>query len=130
MEKILWIGIPNVEEAEQVAKKLRLRTVLVTPEQYRESIGSLAGYTTSSASSDMPEIEAMPPEGLLVMCGLKNSLLDRFLHTLRSAGLVFPYKAVLTQTNSQWNALQLAYGLEHERNVMEVQDNKSSKTAG
>ncbi len=123
MEKILWIGIPNEEKAEAIAKKLRLRTVFVTPEQYRESIGSLVGYTTAVVHSDMPEAETMPPEGILVMCGLKNSLMDRFLHTLRSAGLVFPYKAVLTQTNSQWNAFQLAYGLEHERNVMEVQAN-------
>lgn len=69
MEKLLLIAIPDTAGVEQIAGKLRLRTVTVAPENYGKSLGSLAGYAAGtvpvSAETTLPET------GLLVMCGLK-----------------------------------------------------------
>lgn len=119
MEKLLLIGLQNPSAVENIAAKLRLRTVIVSPERYVYSIGSLAGYTTSVISARMPAAEMLPETGLLVLCGLKNNRIDRLLEALRKAEIDIPHKAVLTQTNANWNALQLAYELERERRAMQ-----------
>ena len=60
----------------------------------------------------------LPETGLLVMCGLKNSHMDKLLAALRNAGIVIPHKAVLTPTNQNWNVCRLAQELERERQAM------------
>ena len=74
MEKLLLIAIPDTDGVEQVARRLRLRTVLVQPEQYARSLGQLAGYPAAAAEKT-PALP-LPETGLLVMCGLKNSRMD------------------------------------------------------
>lgn len=118
MEKLLLIGLPDPGIVEQIAAKLRFRTIIVPPEQYSRSLGSLAGYANVSVSTDAAADTTLPRTGLLVMCGLKNNRIDRLLETLRTAGQVIPHKAVLTQTNRNWNAFQLAHELERERRAM------------
>lgn len=118
MEKLLLIGLPDPVAVEQIAAKLRLRTIIIPLEQYYRSLGSLAGYANASASTDAAADTVLPETGLLVMCGLKNNRIDRLLQALRTAGLVIPHKAVLTQTNLNWNAFQLAHELERERRAM------------
>ena len=101
MEKLLLIAIPDTDGVEQVARRLRLRTVLVQPEQYARSLGQLAGYP-AAAAEETPALP-LPETGLLVMCGLKNSHMDKLLAALRNAGIAIPHKAVLTSTNQNWN---------------------------
>lgn len=120
MEKLLLIGLPDPAAVEQIAAKLRLRTVIVSSELYSQSIGNLAGYAGFSVSADAPADATLPKTGILVMCGLRNNRMDRLLHALRMTGLVIPHKAVLTQTNASWNVFQLAYELEQERRKMEL----------
>lgn len=116
MEKLLLIAIPDTDGVEQVARRLRLRTVLVQPEQYARSLGQLAGYP-AAAAEETPAL-SLPETGLLVMCGLKNSHMDKLLAALRNAGIVIPHKAVLTPTNQNWNVYRLAQELERERQAM------------
>ena len=90
MEKLLLIAIPDTDGVEQVARRLRLRTVLVQPEQYARSLGQLAGYP-AAAAEETPALP-LPETGLLVMCGLKNSHMDKLLAALRpSTALLRPY---------------------------------------
>lgn len=123
MEKLLLIGLPQTEEVEKVAKKLRIRTVQVLPSQYTQSVGMLAGYASAVATAKMEAEEFIPEEGLLVMCGLKNAHMNKLLEELRHNGLQIPYKAVMTTTNLTWNALQLAYELKKEHKAMHGQEN-------
>ena len=118
MEKLFIIGVQNAASVEQIAGKLRLRTVVVQPSQYHESIGSLAGYA-AALDKTQPAAQTLPETGMLVMCGLQNNRMDKLLAALRNAALTIPHKAVLTQTNMHWNSLQLAYELERERHAMQ-----------
>lgn len=114
MEKVLLIAIPQAEQVEQLAIKQHLRAVRVQPSAYGQSIGQLAGYAVPADAAGTAADE-LPPTGLLVFCGLRNSHMDRFLQGLRHAGIEIPHKAVLTPTNQHWTVFQLAWELERER---------------
>lgn len=114
MEKLLLIAIPQAEQVEQLAIKQHLRAVHVQPSAYDQSIGQLAGYAVPADAAGTAADE-LPPTGLLVFCGLRNSHMDRFLQGLRHAGIEIPHKAVLTTTNQHWTVFQLAWELERER---------------
>ncbi len=118
MEKLLLIGLPAAQQVESIAQKLRIRTVTVQPSQYAQSIGMLAGYASALAAAKVEAEETLPAEGVLVMCGVKNTHMNKLLEALRHNGLEIPYKAVLTSTNLAWNALQLAHALKQEHNRM------------
>lgn len=123
MEKLLLIGLPDTAAIEKIADKLRIRTAIVLPEQYAQSIGSLAGYVSANVSRNVPAVETLPPEGILVMCELKNNRMDRLLEAFRKKELVIPYKAVLTPTNISWNVFQLSLELQRERCIIEKNKN-------
>ena len=56
---------------------------------------------------------------LLVMAGFDETLLDRFLGLMRAEKLQIPMKAVLTENNANWNAMQLAAHI-----VLEIQSRR------
>ncbi|MFR6588173.1 MAG: DUF3783 domain-containing protein [Ruminococcus sp.] len=99
MEKVLLIAIPQAEQVEQLAVKQHLRAVHIQPSAYSQSIGQLAGYAVPADAAGTAADE-LPPTGLLVFCGLRNSHMDRFLQGLRHAGIEIPHKAVLTPPTS------------------------------
>ena len=75
----------------------------------------LTGVWLMVADAAGTAADELPPTGLLVFCGLRNSHMDRFLQGLRHAGIEIPHKAVLTPTNQHWTVFQLAWELERER---------------
>lgn len=77
MEKVLLIAIPQAEQVEQLAVKQHLRAVHIQPSAYGQSIGQLAGYAVPADAAGTAADE-LPPTGLLVFCGLRNSHMDRF----------------------------------------------------
>lgn len=116
MEKLLLIGISDQDCVQQAAERLHLRIVTVQPEQYHQTLGILAGYACASSSASLvPEAEQIPSEGILVMCGLKNSQINRLLTKLQQFGQQQLYKAILTPSNAAWNILQLTHELQLER---------------
>ena len=56
-------------------------------------------------------------EECIIICGLNNSSIDRFLTDLRQQNLIIPLKATLTPTNQYWNFRYLLeeLKLEHEK---------------
>ena len=68
-----------------------------------EDPGEPIGVTAGVLPPAMARTAGLPPAGpMLVLCGMSDERLDRFLDVLRSAGLRFPFKAVLTKTNQHW----------------------------
>lgn len=116
MEKLLLFGTSESDHILQIASRMHLRTMIVSPEQYHTPLGTLAGYTeVHTKEMTVPESDALLPEGIIVLCGLKNNQIDRLLNQLRQAGLQRLYKAILTPTNAAWNVFQLSYELGRER---------------
>ncbi len=98
----------------QIFAMLRLRMRPVTPDRYHLTLGELAAGAGEPAEAAEPITEAM-----LVFCGLGNAFLDQVLAVIRTAKLPpIPLKAVLTDTNRDWNSLQLHAELCREREAI------------
>lgn len=95
-------------------EKLRLRPV--SPEEYGQSIGALSGLLPpAEVSAEAGEIG----EEMLVLCGLSEAALDRFLRGFRRQGILpVALKAVLTPTNAAWTAPALYEELRREHEAM------------
>ena len=78
-------------------------------------IGAAAGVLPAVAG----RTEGLPPAApMLILCGLTEARLDLLLDSLRAAGLRFPFKAVLTETNQYWTPGELYAHLSAEREAI------------
>lgn len=106
-ETILLFNPPAKEKLlkiEMALFPLHVRLRKVTPEQYNQPLGVLAGCRDAVPAEGSYTGEELP-DTLFVFCFLKGNRLDQALAALRKCGAgPFPYKAVLTATNSQWTA--------------------------
>lgn len=83
---------------------LHIRLKRVESSEYNQPLGVLAGVKDIEpveGTYDGPEL----PDTMFVFCFLSENRLNQALAALRKCGAgPFPYKAVLTQTNSAWTA--------------------------
>lgn len=83
---------------------LRIRLKKIGKEDYSQPLGVLAGMKDIAPCEeqyDGPEL----PGTMFVFCFLSDSRLNQALAALRRCGAgPFPYKAILTPTNSTWTA--------------------------
>ena len=106
-ETILLFNPPEKDrllKLEMALFPLRVRLKKVAPSEYNQPLGVLAGIkemTPAEGTYDGPEL----PDTMLVFCFLDDSRLNQALAALRKCGAgPFPYKAILTPTNSGWTA--------------------------
>ena len=120
-ETILLFNPPEREtllKIEMALFPLRVRLKKVSLEQYNQPLGVLAGI------KDMPPAEGAYTGGelpgtLFVFCFLEGNRLDQALAALRRCGAgPFPYKAVLTPTNSRWTAPDCFEEIRREHEAM------------
>ena len=120
-ETILLFNPPEKEKLlkiEMALFPLHVRLKKISPEQYNQPLGVLAGI------KDMTPVEGVYSGGelpgtLFVFCFLERNRLDQALAALRRCGAgPFPYKAVLTPTNSRWTAPDCFEEIRREHEAM------------
>ncbi len=106
-ETILLFNPPAKEELlkiETALFPLRIRLKKVTREDYNQPLGVLAGLKDMEPAEGVFEGEELP-DTMFIFCFLSDSRLNQALAALRKCGAgPFPYKAILTPTNSTWTA--------------------------
>ena len=106
-ETILLFNPPATEELlmiETALFPLRIRLKKVTREDYNQPLGVLAGLKDMEPAEGVFEGEELP-DTMFIFCFLSDSRLNQALAALRKCGAgPFPYKAILTPTNSTWTA--------------------------
>ena len=106
-ETILLFNPPAKEELlkiETALFPLRIRLKKVTREDYNQPLGVLAGLKDMKPAEGVFEGEELP-DTMFIFCFLSDSRLNQALAALRKCGAgPFPYKAILTPTNSTWTA--------------------------
>ena len=106
-ETILLFNPPAKEELlkiETALFPLRIRLKKVTREDYNQPLGILAGLKDMEPAEGVFEGEELP-DTMFIFCFLSDSRLNQALAALRKCGAgPFPYKAILTPTNSTWTA--------------------------
>lgn len=98
----------------QIFAMLRLRMRVVEPDRYHIPLEEL-----SRGKGEPGEAAEPLPEAMLVFCGLGQALLNQVLEVIRVANLPpIPLKAVLTETNREWDTRQLYTELCREREAV------------
>lgn len=84
-----------------------------------ESAGEITGYIAgiNGIRKNEHPVENPPECEILIMSGLKSTLIDRLLKILREQGIFIDLKCTLTPTNQNWEVRHLADELikEHEK---------------
>lgn len=96
---------------------------LVSPAEQSQSIGCLAGID-AFPPSPAEGVTAFDDE-MLVMCGFSDPQVNTLLAAMRANRLSIPLKAVLTETNSLWNASALHEELVKEHAAMKLASGSS-----
>ena len=101
-----------------ICMSLRIRVRLIKKEEYFQPVGVLAGMKEASETDGIYEGEELADE-MMVFAGVTGSHLDQILFMMRKKGMKgIDYKAVLTDTNSQWTVSELFKELEKEHAAM------------
>lgn len=106
-ETILLFNAPDKEKLlkiEMALFPLRLRLKRIQKEDYNQPLGFLAGMKDIAPAEGTFSGDELPGT-MFVFCFLSESRLNQALAALRRCGAgPFPYKAILTPTNSTWTA--------------------------
>ena len=92
---------------------------MVDPADYGQSVGRLAGDPSLPERPGVPSAEL--PQPMLLMSGFSRERMDRVLTALWKAGVKVDYKAVLTQTNRNWDVRTLFDEIAEEHRQMHGQ---------
>lgn len=106
-ETILLFNPPEKKELlkiEMALFPLHIRLRRVELPEYSQPLGVLAGIKGMEPSLEQYEGPELPGT-LFVFCFLNDNRLNQVLAALRKSGAgPFPYKAILTPSNSEWSA--------------------------
>lgn len=112
----------NIMKSTQIAgvcKKLGMEAVPVPAKDLGQTMGALAGISGFERTKEIyggPEL----PEEMLVMSGLLEEDVDRFLAACRRSGIPsVARKAILTPYNIRWTPVELFEELDKEHQAMQ-----------
>lgn len=102
-----------------ILKEMGIEAVTVEKSQINQSVGYLAGYKDFAGDAEAFTGSGYTAEFML-MSGLSETQLDRFLAKMRAADAVIDHKATVTETNKQWSFKELIGEIEEEHEVMQA----------
>ena len=121
------IGGERLKRIELLAACLGIRAQAVPPGDYGRPIGGLCGLPAERGAVGLWNGFG---EEMLVMAFFTQAQLHRFLDSFRQTGLPsVRLKAVLTETNSRWNAFELRGELLREEAAFNAMKNKGDRGA-
>ena len=120
-ETVLLINFQDQKKLKEIRMMLmavRLFAKGVKKEEYLQTIGSLAGVKGMEPSEEVYQGEELGQE-MMVFAGVTDEHLNQMLFLMRKSGIrPVNYKAVLTETNRDWNVLELYEELAKEHEAM------------
>ena len=120
-ETILLFNPPEKDELlkiEMALFPLRIRLKRIQKEDYNQPLGYLANLREIEPAQGKYTGEELPGP-MFVFCFLNDNRLNQALAALRKCGAgPFPYKAILTPTNSEWTAPDCFAELQKEHEAL------------
>lgn len=105
-----------------VCLRLGLAIRNVEPEDYGEKIGYAAKLPGYEKTGEQPADCVPFTDEMLVFKGFSRSMLDAFLRELKKNGCSVDLKAVVTDTNRDWDSYTLHAAVAAEHVIMHRQD--------
>lgn len=119
MEKLFLFHCSELTEFKirQAAASLKIPCCAVPDTDYSKTLGTIAAGKPSPLIT--PYTKPVPPESLLLLCGLTDKRLDRLLAALKRNDANVDFKAILTPTNESWTVLKLLLEMHREKAAYE-----------
>ena len=96
---------PELLKIQRALLPLHIRLRCISQKDYLQPLGFLAGMKIFSPTTEVYDGEELSAP-LFLFCFFQINRLDQALAALRRCGAgPFPYKAILTPTNCEWNVL-------------------------
>jgi hypothetical protein len=96
---------------------LKIRLKNIKESDFQKPVGVLAGIKDIDAHESEETVTLSDP--MMLLCGFSGAQLDMILSAIRRSGAgQIPYKAVLTDSNKNWNAGELLAELKEEHEKM------------
>lgn len=119
-ETVLLINFQDAKQLREIkmillSMKIKMKTV--EKKDYLQKIGYLAGLKDMEAVQEVYDGEELEKE-VMIFANLREAQLEQILYRIRKNGVKkVDYKAILTDTNKDWNVPQLYEELagEHEK---------------
>ncbi len=125
---VLLFAFHDAEKREKIARALlplKLRVKKIDKSDYHQPLGALLEMAEKDAASPAYQGPELPHEMLLI-AGCSDPQIHALLDALRSAGIPrIHHKAVLTENNQYWNALELYDELNQEYEYFRQQEGQS-----
>lgn len=120
-EVVLLVNFQDKKQLREIQMMLltvKLRMRMVSREEYLQTLGYLAGVKGMEAGQETYEDEELGRE-MMVFAGVTEEHLNQMLFLMKKGGVKpVDYKAVLTDTNKDWNILQLYKEISQEHEAM------------
>ena len=120
-EVVLLVNFQDKKQLREIQMMLltvKLRMRMVSREEYLQTLGYLAGVKGMEAGQENYEGEELGRE-MMVFAGVTEEHLNQMLFLMKKGGVKpVDYKAVLTDTNKDWNILQLYKEISQEHEAM------------
>lgn len=122
--QILMYNLDNPRKLKilMICGQLKIKARSVAVSDYAQPIGALAGLRSRT---DAVYLGAGFPEEMLLMANFSGALLNGFLNAMRQNRLPgIPLKAVLTDSNADWDSVRLHDEILREHIAMHSQNKK------
>lgn len=119
MEKLFLFHCSELTEFKirQAAAALKIPCAVVPDTDYSRTLGDIVSGKPSPLFT--PCTKAVPPESLLLLCGLTDKHLDKLLAALKKNHAAVDFKAILTPSNESWTVLKLLLEMHREKAAYE-----------
>lgn len=108
----------KAKQLNQVCNKLNIKTKVVNPVEYNQTLGYLAGIQGFSKRNKPHSPQTIADE-MLLFSGISSELLDRFLAACKASYIPqTPLKAMITMHNIFWTPEELYAELKKEHSRM------------
>lgn len=121
MKKILFYRISGEKrkQLKNICEALDIQVVVVSPAEYGEPVGALAGFPGMRKQGRACEGFGVTGE-MLVFAGMDDQALDEFLDACKAQSVApTACKAILTPHNGGWSGEKLYAELEREHQAMQ-----------
>lgn len=121
MQKLLMFNLSPSEEsaARRGAMLAKVKPIKVNASLYECTLEDIAnGVTQGKYNGEIPD------KKMLVMCGFSSSQMSILMMFMQKNKARMDYNAVMTDTNKDWNPLQMFEEMEKEKQAIEAKKNK------
>ncbi len=129
-EKLILLGSTDTQAAQlkRLADNMRI-SIIHIDERYRDALikdiyegtALLPAVPVTSENALSSDAASSGGRSLLIFANVTEKHMDKLLFELKSRKISVDYKAVMTETNREWNLRRLLFELERERKAFNNQ---------